>query len=60
MKKSDKGGLVIRSESSQHIDWDKENEFGVIAELIIIKVYLKKNGILGYPYLIPNELRKLR
>jgi len=32
----------------------------MIAELIIIKVYLKKNGILGYPYLMPNELRKLR
>jgi len=42
MKKLDKGGLVIRSESSQYIDWDKENEFGMIAELIFIKVYFRK------------------
>ena len=41
-EKSDKGGLVIRSESSQYIDWDKENEFGMIAELIFIKVYFRK------------------
>ena len=60
MKKSDKGGLVIRSESSQYIDCNKRNEFGNHAELIYYKGLFEKNGILGYPYLIPNELRKLR